>query len=421
MRSDTRYGLATSPFGFILRVAADPRHPMWMGVQLVAVRGLVAVKFLLAARLLGPELVGLVGIALLSLAIVESLSDTGLSQAVVQRVAAIDRHEAGAVWTLQLTRGVVLAVLLLGLALPISSFFKVSGAKDLIALAALAPLLRNSFNPGLFLVQRGRNFRKLSGYEALAAAIDLGMTLVSIRLGMGASSILLGGLAGDGARLLQTWTRFRCPMRINVRWQSIQGLTSFGKWIWGSSVVTLALNQFDKVLVARFLGVTEFGIYQVASRIAQLALADGATALGQFLYPTFAHRYRVDTSGAKHYLYFVLKRVVVMASVVATLLVFFAAPVIHAVLGPQWLPAVGVLRVLAFAMLFGAVIAVLAPYLRAIGLPQVVTMATLIQLLVLCPLAILLTVSFGAMGMAAATALAGCAAVIHLLRKARNT
>jgi O-antigen/teichoic acid export membrane protein len=399
---------------------SNPSHVLWVVVQLVIVRGLIALKFLLSARLLGPELVGLVGIALLSLAIVESLSDTGLPQAIVQRRSEIDENEGGAVWTLMLGRGVLLSIVLVGLSGAIASFFGVVGSAGLVSLAAVVPLVRNAFNPGVYLVQRERDFRALAGYEALAALVDLFVTMALLRIGMGAPSILLGTIAGDGTKLIQTWTRFRSTIRPNLCWDQLKGLTQFGRWIWGSSFMTLVLNQLDKLLVARLLGPTEFGLYQVASRVAQLILADVVTAAGQYLYPTFSQRHREDAGRVAQYLQAVLRYVFICVAGAALLLIIFAPDVIKVVLGAQWLPAVGVLRALACAMLLGAIIAVLVPYCRAIGRPDIVTKATVIQLFVLIPTATVLLSRFGAVGMAVAATVAGFAAVVYLLAMVRG-
>lgn len=392
-------------------------HALWVLIQQVAVRGLIAVKFLLAARLLGPEQIGLVGIATLSLAIVESLSDTGLSQAVVQRHSTISPQEAGAVWTLQMSRGLVLAIALLLLAVPIAALFKVSESAGLVALAAIIPLLRNAFNPGVFLVQRDRNFRQLSLYEASAALLDFATTLLLIHLGFGAVSILLGNIASDCVKLVLSWTWFRVPLQPTFQWRLIRELTSFGKWVWGTSIVTLVLNQLDKVLVARFLGATEFGLYQVASRIAQLVVADGATALGQYLYPTFAKRYRDSPQAAREYFGWIMRRLIPGAATIALLLIVMAGILVNVVLSAEWSATVPVLRVLAVPMFLGAVIAVLVAYLRGTGRPKVVTQATLIQLVVLMVAAPPLLHFFAAIGMASSLAVAGTAAVTYMFRK----
>lgn len=395
---------------------ARPDHALWVLVQQSAVRGLIALKFLLAARLLGPDQIALVGIATLSVAIIESLSDTGLPQAVVQSHKKINRHRAGAVWTLQLTRGVVLAVLLFVLSGPIALVFKLPASSSLIALAATMPLLRNAFNPGIFLVHRDRNFRQLTLYEASTALLDLATTMLLIYLGFGPVSILLGNIASDNLKLVLTWTWCRTTVTPNFQWRWVKSLTSFGKWVWSASVVTLLLNQLDKVLVARFLGATEFGFYQVVTRIAQLVIADGAVALGRYLYPTFAQRHRASSQDAHDYLVWILKRWVPLAATVAALLILLSDLLVSVVLGSEWTAAVPLLRVMAVPMFLGAVIAIQVAYLNGTGNPRVVTEATLIQLVVLLACAPILLYYFAAIGLASTLAIAGSAATGYMFR-----
>lgn len=401
-----------------MRTRSD--HALWVLIQQLAVRGLIALKFLLAARLLGPEQIGLVGIATLSLAIVESLSDTGLAQAVVQRRSKISPQEAGAVWTLQMIRGLVLAIALLLLAVPIAALFKVSASAGLVALAAIIPLLRNAFNPGVFLVQRERNFRQLSIYEASAALLDFATTLILINLGLGAMSILLGNITSDITKLLLSWTWLRTPLKPTLEWRLIRELTSFGKWIWGASLVTLVLNQLDKVLVVRFLGTADFGIYQVASRIAQLVLADASVALGQYLFPTFAQRHRVSQKAGKDYFLWVLQRFIPVAGFIALLLAVMAKLIVSVVLGPEWMGVIPVLRIMALSMFMGGVIAILVAYCRAVGAPEIVAQAVTVQLFVLMFSAPLLIFQFGSTGMAAASAIALIAATVYFSTKIKN-
>lgn len=401
----------------IRNMLARPDHALWVLIQQVAVRGLIALKFLLAARLLGPEQIGLVGIATLSLAIVESLTDTGLSQAVVQRHSKINPQEAGAVWTLQMIRGLVLAIALLVLAIPIAALFKVSASAGLVALAALIPMLRNAFNPGVFLVQRDRNFRQLSIYDSSAALLDFATTLLLIHLDFGAASILLGNIASDSVKLVFSWTWFRAPLQPTLQWQLISELTSFGKWVWGSSIIVLALNQLDKVLVARFLGTTEFGLYQVASRIAQLVVADGASSLGIYLYPTIAKHHRTSPKFAQEYFKLIMWRLVLAGTCISFLLMLGSEIIFSTMLGQDWMGATPILRVMAIGALFSALNTILVAYSRAVGHPQIVTQAVTAQLLVLGMLAPVLIWKFGSVGMASASAFALAITTVFFISK----
>ena len=272
-----------------------------------------------------------------------------------------------------------------------------------MALAGIVALLRNSLNPGLFFAQRNRNFRKLSGYEVTAAIVDISTTLVLIHAGMGAASVLLGSIAGELSKLLMTWTWFRRPIRPTLHWRLIASFTSFGKWIWGSSIIILILNQFDKIIVAKIFGVGDFGIYQVSSRLAQLVVADAFIAVGQYLFPTFSYQYRISYDNAKEFLNKILWIFVPLLMTVSVLMIIFSPWLISFSLGDKWRGAESILRVLSFAMLINGIIALLVPFVRAVGKPKFVTLAAMYQLFGLIIFVPVLIYFYGIIGMAWAT------------------
>src|ERR1700761_8880046 len=111
-----------------MRPAFNSSAATWVLIQQIVVRGLVAIKFLAIGRILGPSAIGSVSIALLAVAIAESLSDTGLPQAVVQGHETPSRRELSAVWTTLATRGLLVAMLLVALAPVMNSQFHLGHA-----------------------------------------------------------------------------------------------------------------------------------------------------------------------------------------------------------------------------------------------------------------------------------------------------
>ena len=176
----------------LLQKFSNKESFLWVVVQQVFVRGLTALKFFVAARILGPESFAQIGVGLLAVAMVESLTDTGMQQAVIQKSTQLDHTEAGAVWTLQIIRGAVLAFFLLLVSPYIAEAFSVASAAGLIALAAVLPLIRNCLNPGYFSLHRSRNFRAVCFTEVISVISDgvvAGMLLI---LGFGPMSVIVG-------------------------------------------------------------------------------------------------------------------------------------------------------------------------------------------------------------------------------------
>ena len=393
----------------------QPEHVGWSLLHQVSTRALLVIKFFAAARLLGPEAVGLVAVATLSMAVVEAMTETGLQQAVIQNRKRLDAQEAGALWTLQLTRGALIFVTLTlcsGLA---ATFFKAPAAAALVTATAVIAVLRGAVTPGPILRQRDRDFRSTAFYEVAAGAVDLTTTLALIAAGAGPMAMIAGSTAGEGTKLALSWLALRAPLQPNLRWGAISHLTHYGKWIWGNSVLTLLLNQLDKILVGRYLGIGELGIYQMAARIGQLLIAEPALAFGQYLFPTYARLFRASEGEAHRRFLRVLRLCVLCLLAMAALVLAGSGTLIDLALGDAWKDTHRLTQLFVFPMAVGALIAMLVPYLRAIGQPQAILVATLLQLLALAAVAPWLLPAHQATGMVLATGIAGCVSLAWML------
>ncbi|CAG2159876.1 oligosaccharide flippase family protein [Cupriavidus numazuensis] len=399
-----------------------PAHSAaWVLLQQVLVRGLVAVKFLLVGRMLGPEALGVAGVALLAVAIAESLSDTGLPQAVVQGGQAPAPHELSALWTALTCRGALVGLLLAALAPFLAAQFHLDGAVPLLWMAAALPLLRGLASPAYYVVTRARGFQQLAGVEAANACADCAVSLACALAGAGAYSIIIGLLAGETLKSVLTWAMLGPRPPLRLRWSGIGHYLGFSRWIWAGSVVNLLLNQFDKVMVGKLLGPAQLGAYQMSSKLAQMLLADAGIALSQYLFPTFAERHRQQDGSALRLASRLLMLGAVLLAVAVATLASVAEPLFLLLLGPRWIDAVPLFRVFAVNMAIGALIALLVAYLRAVGLPRAATEASLIQVAVLLVTVPPATQHYGAIGIAwSMTVGLACAASWMLFRMLRR-
>jgi PST family polysaccharide transporter len=382
-----------------MRAGLAPNAATWVLAQQIAVRGLVAIKFLAIGRILGPAAIGSVSVALLAVAVAESLSDTGLAQAIVQGKDTPTQGELGAVLTTLVVRGIGVALVLLALAPFMAHQFHL-GQALLPQMAAALPLVRGLASPGYYVAQRERRFSRIAAIEIGAALADCSVGLAFALSGAGAYSVLVGMLLGEALKSTLTWTMVRPRPPLAPRWSGIGHYVGFSRWIWAGSVVNLMLNQFDKIVVGRMLGPVPLGAYQMSSRLAQLLLADAAIALSQYLFPTFAAQYRADAGRAARS----FKRWLLFGACACALVVLalrsLAGWLFALVLGPQWQPAVPLFRVFVVNMALGALIAVLVAYLRARGDARAPAQASAMQVVVLVGIVPLAMHEWGVMGVA---------------------
>lgn len=384
-----------------LRAGLHPSAPTWVLLQQLVVRGLVAVKFLALGRILGPAAIGSVSVALLAVAIAESLSDTGLAQAIIQDRDAPTRSQLSSVLTTLATRGVFIALLLASLAPTMFRLFHLrAGELGLLLLAAVVPLIRGTMSPAYFVVQRERRFQHIAAIEMSASIADCSVAIGTALSGAGVYSALLGTITAETLKTSLTWITMLPRPPLRLAWSGIGHYVRFSRWIWASSVVTLVLNQFDKVVVASLLGPAQFGAYQMSSRLAQMLLADAAIAMSQFLFPTFAAQHRQEPQRAARLFKRYLALLVCALAVIVVVLRASAAPLFSLVLGKSWLGAVPLFDIFVVNMAIGALIALLVAYLRAIGSPKTTTHASILQVLVLLVTVPLATRHWGATGVA---------------------
>ncbi|RKE39951.1 PST family polysaccharide transporter [Paraburkholderia sp. BL23I1N1] len=406
---------------FSMRAGLGPSAPTWVLLQQIVVRGLVAVKFLALGRILGPSAIGSVSIALLAVAIAESLSDTGLPQAVVQGSDAPTRSDLTAIWTTLATRGVLVALLLIALAPLMNSQFHLGNALALLQLAAALPLIRGVASPAYFVAQRNRGFQHIAGIEMVAAFVDCCIGLAFAFGGAGAYALLIGMIVGDTLKTTLTWATMTPRPSIRPKWSGIGHYIGFSRWIWAGSVVNLLLNQFDKVVVGKLLGPAQLGAYQMSSKLAQMLLTDTAFAMGQYLFPTFSAQHRHDARVAARLVRLYLAVVAGGLAMLVVLLRIIAEPLFALILGAAWMSAVPLFKIFVINMAIGALIAVLVAYLRAVGDAKATTQASLIQMVLLFAIVPPATHYWGVTGIAwSMTAGMGSAATWMLYRTLRR-
>src|SRR3972149_395600 len=103
--------------------------------------GFALVRTIILARLIAPADFGLFGIALLALSTLDTFSETGVKQALIQKKEDA-RIYLDTAWTVQVTRGFLIAVVLFIAAPVIGSFFNSSPAVPLLRVIGLAILFQ---------------------------------------------------------------------------------------------------------------------------------------------------------------------------------------------------------------------------------------------------------------------------------------
>src|SRR3989344_7147166 len=105
----------------------------WMGGLRVGTRAVTFLKILILARILSPNEFGLFGIAMLALAFLEIVTETGINIFLIQEKADLDKYNDTA-WVVSIVRGCLMSLALFIASPFITAFFNSPGALNILYL-----------------------------------------------------------------------------------------------------------------------------------------------------------------------------------------------------------------------------------------------------------------------------------------------
>ncbi|GGG21702.1 oligosaccharide flippase family protein [Paenibacillus abyssi] len=374
----------------IKNVLYNKSHPLWVFIQQFALRGLLGIKFLLIARLLDPVDVGLITIALISLTLTEALTEMGLMQAIVQNKNRVEHIRV--IWTLQFIRGFIITVILLILNNYVVILFNEPDAKYILFLAAFVPLIKNVSSSNFYYAVRDKNFKVISIIYGLTGLIDLVGSIILIAIFKDPIFAIASLLIAELIKSILTHVVFGWTIKFDFRFYLIKDLLVYGRWIWGNSISSFFVNQFDKIIASTFLGTKILGLYQMGQKVTQMAIADISFAAGQYLFPQFSQMYRNNNNdrNLKKFYSNVMLLMIGFSVVISSFVIIYAKQIILIVFGIGWEEMNNIIKLMIISSSLSAITYVSVVYNRAIGKPKKVTIVSYIQLIVFVSLCFIL-------------------------------
>jgi len=348
---------------------------IWVFSQNVVGRVVTLSMLVILARLIGPEELGLVGIALLTMSGLRSFTNIGLNGALIyQKEENVDSY-LDTVWLLEIGRGVLIAgIMLLGSPL-VAMLFNEPRAELLVQVLAIAPVVRSLRNPGIVYFDKHLNFHKDFVYKFGVNAVRFGTRLV------------LSYVIHD----FRPWFRFDR----DAAWE----LVDYGKWLTGISILTFLTTEADDAFVGWLLGPAALGLYQYAYRFSNAPATEFTQIISRVMFPAFS-KMQDDTPRLRS-VYLTTLRMTAFASVPACFGIAAVAPsFVRAFLGPDWTGMILAMQILAIYGLLRAIGKTFGPIWKAIGRPDYITKLTAFRILLIAVLIYPMSSRFGITGTA---------------------
>lgn len=354
---------------------------LWtLGLRLCS-RGLGFVRTIVLARLLFPADFGLIAMAMVVVSGLDSISQTGFQQALIQK-----KRDVGAdldtAWAVALVRSLVLCILLVLVAPFVADFFEVPRLTDIIRVVSLSVLLSGFANIGVVFFQRDLEFHKQFNFEWWASILEFALTVLLAYLLRDVWAFVWGGLAGNLLRVFLSYVLH--PYRPSFRFDagSFRELMSFGKWVSGYSVLLFAAFQMDNILIGKLLGTESLGFYQMAYLTAVIPSSEVAIAFSMVVFPSFSMLQ--DQPGRLRESFEKVLQVSAMVCMPIGFGIFAIAPeFVRVVLGERWQGIALIMQALSVMGIAKALEGTMNSLMMAVGRPGIVTGLSALQLTIL--------------------------------------
>lgn len=357
------------------------------------------VSIIVLARLLTPEDFGLVAIAASVAAIIEGLSDFDVNKALI-RARDDDPALYDTAWTLSVLRGVLSALVMVGVA----AFLTDARLAAVVLALALSPLLKGLANPRFVAFERDLIYSKLAvltlGARIFAFAVTLSVAVVY----RSHWALVLGILAGA---LISTFLSFALRPHVpRLSLQRFSEIFAFSGWMSLTTMVTTLSMETDKIIVGKLLGVADAGRYFMTQRVGVLPTRELISPLQRILFPSFSAI--VDDRDR-------LRRVVLESiNVLGSLslpagcgFALVANDFVPLALGAQWLEIVPLLIVLVPFLGLRGTLSMTLPCVMALGRTRLLFRVSAVYALVHVPAFIAGTAAFGLIGAIGSIVVAG--------------
>jgi len=363
------------------------RGMLWAYGSYVGGRLLVLLSTVVLARLLTPADFGIVALALVFTAFLETLSDLGLTQALmlVEDEEQLLR-KADSVWSASVLIALVLAAVVAALGPVASDFFHEPKLVAVMPVLGLNFLLRALGSTHYALAQKRLHFRARAQAELADVLVRGGIGIALAVAGAGVWSIVLGYTVGTLAMTAALWLLVPWRPRIRLKLEDLSGMIAFGGALTAVGIIGAVLGATDDLIVGKVLGTTQLGLYNIAYRLPELLIMNLSLVAGQVLFPAMATLPRDSLPDA---FLRALRYTLIVGLPLTVGLGILAEPFLVTTFGEKWRDAAEAMQVMALWTLMAPIGIIIGTAYKSLGRADILLKLAIPQAVILVPAIIL--------------------------------
>lgn len=306
------------------------------------------------ARLLTPQDYGMIAMITAVTGFITLFKDLGLSMATVQK-ARITHEQVSMLFWINVALSAVVMGVVMALAPVIAWFYGEPRLLPLTLVMALGFVFGGLCVQHSALLRREMRFGALALIDILRQVISVVAGIIAALAGAGVWSLVYMPLAGSLVNVVAVWIVSPWRPSLPVKHAGVRGMLTFGANLTGFNTLNYLARNADNVIVGKFLGSVQLGLYSKAYGLLMLPLQQITWPVSAVAIPALS-RLQNDPEQYRRYYYRAVSAIAFATMPLVALLAALSDEIIRVVLGEQWIGAAIIFKVLAFAAFFQGVV-----------------------------------------------------------------
>jgi len=403
--SDRLFGRLAGQFRKIAAVAHPSeglktkvmRGGVWLGAGSFTEQVLRFGRNMILTRLLAPEAFGTMAIILSASSVIQSMTEVGVREGLIQHPKGDQEEHVGAAWWLAFGRAVSLYALLFIAAPFIASFYGNIELTKLLRVASLGLLFEGAISTKAYVALKQMRFSRW-------AIINHGGAILGVVTAVALSfyirdvwALVLGYCAESVAKCILSF--IVCPYLPPFGWhpEAIRDLLRFSKGVFGLPLLNLVFIRADIFVLAKLYSPADLGLYAMAIYLVQTPASFLSNLLGQTLLPAYS-QVQGDDRRTNRILVRVTSALALTGMPVLVFVLFCGRSVLTVAYGQRYGAAALPLIVAAFVALLNVINGQITMVFYARGTPQLHRRCVVIMAIIMIVLIYPAVERFGLVG-----------------------
>jgi len=339
------------------------RSIFWVAWSRGVVQLLSFATTVLVARILVPADYGVMALAGVFIATSSVLTEMGLGTAIVQFRDLESRELNTCFWITMTLAAIAYAVLALGSPV-IADWFEVPRLAEVLPVLALALPVTACSIVSDSLLRKRLALNRVSQAEIISSVITLPVMLYCAIAGLGVWTLVIGFLVGSLVRSVAIFAFAPWLPGLRIGGRRANEMLHFSLTTLGITILWALQEQANVLVIGKVTGQVTVGLYSMAKDLAMLPTAKISSVVYMLSSPIMAEL-QTDIEAMRRAFLRAVRLTTAIGLPASAGMALVADPMVAVLLGPNWLSAVTVLRLLCLYAAVRAVDVLLTPVLVA--------------------------------------------------------